>query len=370
MIHTSLWTALTVVITTVGMNAAAAFALSDPALRIIEVVPTDSTTSVPYDADDPSIWIHPREPEKSLILGTDKAKVHGGLYVWDLEGNLLQYIPLNRPNNVDVRHNMQLSTGPVDIAVVNIREEQALRVYAIDPETRRLTDITTPDGIKTPEIEEAGGVSLYRRPRDGAMFVITSSDEGPSASMLYQYRLQDDGSGRVKGTLVRTFAHNVILDKVEGLVVDDELGYIYASDEEFAVRKFYADPDLNRDDQITEFAPRDDGIRGDREGLAIYKCDERTGYILLSNQKSGTVKVYPREGVKGNPHYHPLLATIYTKDSRETDGLDVTSAAIPPLYPQGFLVKHDSPRRLFRIYSWEQVVGAYIKSCSGEQSRK
>lgn len=43
------------------------------------------------------------------------------------------------------------------------------------------------------------------------------------------------------------------------LVVDDELGYIYASDESRAIRKYYADPDRGDDNQIVAFA-KSDGI--------------------------------------------------------------------------------------------------------------
>ncbi len=98
--------------------------------------------------------------------------------------------------------------------------------------------------------------------------------------------------------------------------------------------------------------------------MAIYKYDEKTGFILVSSQKRGTVKVYPREGFDGDPHRHPLLATILTKDSRKTDGLDVTSVAIPSLYPQGFLVKHDSPGRCFRIYDWKEIAGRERLPCA------
>ncbi len=350
------------------MVTGSALSKSDPDVKLIRVYPKGSTSSVPYDADDPAIWIHPDDPRKSLIIGIDKAVNEGGIYVWDLEGNLLQHIQLNRPNNIDVRYGMQLRRGRTDIAVVNLRKEQRLRVYAIDPNERRLKDITTRDGIHTPELEEPGGVALYHRPKDGAMFVFCSSDDGESAYQLYQYRLEDDGSGRVKGYLVRTFAQNTIRDKVEGMVADDELGYLYASDEEYAVRKFYADPELKDNGQIAEFAVGD-GIRGDREGLAIYKCDDKTGYILVSSQKRGTVKVYPREGYGGDPHHHPLLATLLTKDSRKTDGLDVTSVSIPSLYPKGFLVKHDSPGRCFRIYDWRDIAGDHLLPC-GEKADK
>ncbi|MGH7599381.1 MAG: phytase, partial [bacterium] len=39
---------------------------------VVEVNPKMSTSSVIGDADDPAIWVHPADPSKSLIVGTDK----------------------------------------------------------------------------------------------------------------------------------------------------------------------------------------------------------------------------------------------------------------------------------------------------------
>ena len=44
------------------------------------------TAPVPHKkdaADDPAVWIHPQQPELSLILGTDK---QGGLHSYNMDG--------------------------------------------------------------------------------------------------------------------------------------------------------------------------------------------------------------------------------------------------------------------------------------------
>ena len=38
------------------------------------------TDTVSYDTDDPAIWMHPSDPSKSLVIGTDKDSL-GALYV-------------------------------------------------------------------------------------------------------------------------------------------------------------------------------------------------------------------------------------------------------------------------------------------------
>ena len=187
----------------------------------------------------------------------------------------------------------------IDIAVANSRvNPKQIKVYKINPSNGTLSDITTDSGILTPQLDDPYGLCLYQRPSDGAMFVIQSTQAG-AKSNLYQYRLEDDGKGKVKGTHVRTFGNNTIQQFVEGLVADDELGYVYASDETHAIRKFYADPSRGNNNQIVAFA-LNDGISGDREGLAIYHCSNGKGYLLASNQSGTDVKVYRQLAIRTN----------------------------------------------------------------------
>ena len=329
----------------------------------ISVQPRVSTGSVKTDADDPAIWIHPKEPAKSVVFGTDKAGASSGIYVWDMSGKQLQYVAIANPNNVDVRYGFKLGTRKVDIAVTNPRQLKEIKIYEINQQTGLLTDITTSAGIKTPELDTPYGIALYQRPTDGALFAITSSKDGESAKNLHQYRLEPDGAGKVKGSFVRTIGNGVIGTVVEGLTVDDQLGYIYACEEPTAVRKFYADPSLGKDGQIVAFATSD-GISGDREGVAVYGCVDGTGYILVSSQGNTTVKVYRREGEAGDPHKHTLLTTIKTNGSSETDGLDVTNRPTSAQFPKGFLITHNSPGKQFKLYAWEDIAKDYMTTCT------
>lgn len=356
-----------------------------PALRLqaqnfpasLKLDPVRATGSVPNDADDPAIWVHPDDPAKSVIVGTDKDETQGGLYVWSLQGEQIQYIPLQRPNNVDIRRGVNMGAREVDIAVTNLRYSREIRVFEINRKTGTLIDITTEGGIKTPELETPYGLCLYKRPSDGALFVIESSKDGSSSNSLHQYRLYAGSDGNVAGKYVRSFGKNSIRDKVEGLVADDELGYIYAADEEVAVRKYYADPASGNNDQIVAFATEDDGFRGDREGISIYRCDAETGYIFVSSQKPdryvkgrkkkkkkfSPVKVYRREGEPDNPHEHRLLATLETLGSLKTDGLAVISTPISPEFPAGLLVKHHATGRQFVLYDLEPLVAQNALVC-------
>jgi 3-phytase len=81
----------------------------------------------------------------------------------------------------------------------------------------------------------------------------------------------------------------------EGFVADDELGYVYFSEEEKGIHKYNADPSSSQLTRLSFFASGD-GTASDREGLCLYKCNDSTGYLILSSQGNSTFKVYERQG--------------------------------------------------------------------------
>ena len=333
------------------------------------LLPTLATAAVPHDADDPAIWISRSDPAKSLILGTDKQERTGGLYVFGLDGRIRQTIaPLDRPNNVDVEYGLRLGGTSVDVAVLTERDCHCLRVFGIPADGGALTDLA-PDGIpvlegQTGEAAAPMGIALYRRQADGAVFAIVAPKTGGASDYLWQYRLEDAGAGRVRGRFVRRFGAfsrkgSTPRDtgEIEAVAVDDDLGYVYYSDERFGIRKYLADPD--RPGAARELASfGTDGYQGDLEGLAIYATGPGTGFIVSSDQVSrgSRVMLYPREGSGGNPNEHPRIATVLTT-ADATDGLDVTAAALPG-FPRGLLVMMNSRAKDFLIYRWEDVVAA------------
>jgi 3-phytase len=338
------------------------------------IQPIAHTDPVPHDADDPAIWVHPTDPGRSLILATDKVEKQGGLYVFGLDGRLRQSVtPIDRPNNVDIEYGVTLGGRQIDLAVLTERKQHRLRLFTIPADDGKLVELA-PQGAGIPVLEglsgeatEPMGVALYKRPHDGALFAIVAPKTGGTTDYLWQYRLSDDERGGVKGTLVRRFgnfsrrgAAPGEIGEIEAVTVDDELGYVYYSDERFGIRKWQADPDhADAGRELAVFGT--DGYEGDREGLAIYVQRDGggkptpTGYIVSSDQVEGRtrVRLYPREGAPGRPHEHLPVATLPTA-SDETDGLDVTSRPLPG-YPRGLLVMMNSRQRNFLIYRWEDV---------------
>lgn len=311
--------------------------------------PTVITQETAYDTDDPAIWINRKDTASSLIIGTDKA-TNGGLYVFNLEGKIVnKVLGLKRPNNVDIAYGLLLGGVPVDIAVVTERETNKIRIF-------RLPDMAPLDNGGIPVFEKETlqspmGIALYTRPSDTAIFAIVGRKTGPADGYMWQYRLQDNGRGMVQGTVVRKFGKYSGKKEIESIAVDNKLGYVYYSDETVGVRKYAADPDKNDNRELALFAT--DGFISDHEGISIYPLSDSTGYLLVSNQQANSFMVYRREGEKGNPQLHNLIAEVPVS-TLESDGSEVTAVSLGSKFPKGLLVAM-SNGKVFHYYSWVDI---------------
>ncbi len=314
------------------------------------LTPVAITDTLPGDSDDPAIWFNAADPARSLVLGTDKGDSTGGVYVFDLAGHIdraRSVTPLFRMNNVDVAYGFAAGDVSLDVAAATERNRQALRVFSL-PDMRPIDGGGLPlfdgDTSRAPM-----GVALYTRPRDRALFAIVGGKSGPTDGYLAQYRLTY-ANGRVQATLVRQFGAWSGTKEIEAIAVDDELGFVYYSDEQVGVRKYHADPDSGSR-ELALFATT--GVTDDHEGLAIYRRDDTTGYIVLSDQGANRIHIFPREGTQRSPHEHPVLAVLPVR-AQETDGLEVTARALGDRFPDGLLVMM-SNRGAFHFYRWSDV---------------
>jgi 3-phytase len=327
--------------------------------------PAVATARVGGDADDPAIWVHPGDPARSLIVATNKeAAPRGALVVFGLDGQIRQTIAgIDRPNNVDIETGFPLAGARAAIAVATERYRRRLRVFRIDGDTGRLEDVSSGGGIPVLEARagrgrEPMGIALYQRAGDGAVFAIVSPKEGPKQNYLEQYRLLEDGAGRVKGVKVREFGHFSGAGEIEAVAVDDELGYVYYADEHAAIRKYHADPDHpEAARELAAFGTA--GYRGNREGIAIYATGEGRGYLVTTDQIRGGSRflIYRREGRPGAPHDHGEPA-VFATAADSTDGIEATAAPLGARFPRGLLAVMNSQGRNFLFYRWEDVEAA------------
>src|SRR5262249_21339671 len=102
---------------------------SVPAVR--ETAPVDAARDA---ADDPAIWVAPN-PAESLVIATQKK---GGIYVFDLDGKIVQVVPGGRPNNVDLRDGFAWPEGTGPIVGAGDRSDNTLVFWRFDPRARKL----------------------------------------------------------------------------------------------------------------------------------------------------------------------------------------------------------------------------------------
>jgi 3-phytase len=201
------------------------------------------------------------------------------------------------------------------------------------------------------------GISMYRRQADGAIFAIVAPKTGGLENYLWQYRLTfDEKAGVVRGNFVRRFGSFSGTGEIEAVAVDDEAGFVYYADEEFALRQWHADPD-HRDagKELAVFAR--DGFTMQREGIAIVARPDGSGFIVCSDQIPGAtqLRIYQRQGPPGRPFEHPFVAAL-TTGTDSTDGLDLTTAGVSDRLAGGLLVMMNSAGRNFQIYDLRDVL--------------
>ncbi|MEN3001149.1 MAG: phytase [Armatimonadota bacterium] len=325
-------------------------------MRRMNIQPVRQTMPLSDDADDPAIWVHPTKPTLSLIIGTNKARTpRGALGVFDLNGRLIQLITgLDQPNNVDVAYGFRTRRGRVDLAVATERYAERLRIFQIDPQRRRLIDITDLERARVFAGERGErampmGIALYQNPRTGAIEAIVSRKAGPQNGYLHQYRLVETRPGKVGVRFVRAFGRFSGKNEIEAIAVDHALGYVYYADEGFGVRKYHADaahPHAER--ELALFATH---FRGEHEGIALYMPRRGDGYLLCVEQlpNNSRLHIYPRTGMQREP------IAVVDLGTDETDGIEVTARSLGAPFESGMLVAMHSKGRNFWLFSWESI---------------
>ncbi len=315
-----------------------------------EVVPSLETEPVPSTddaADDSCIWIHPLDPSLSLVIATDK---DSGLLVYDLSGRELQHVPDGRLVNVDLRYNFPLGSQRVAIVTAGNDGDDTLAVYKLDVATRSLVPVASRGiglGI------EVYGCCMYRSPVTGEYFFIGTSRQGE----VEQWRLFDDGSGKVDASLVRQLD---VGEQTEGCVADDLYGWLFIAEEDFGIWKYGAEPDAGTARVMIDSTGSGGHLSADVEGLTIYYSAEGTGYLLASNQGASSFVVYER----AEPHSYVKTFRVVTGNGIDgvsnTDGIDVTNFGLGAGFTCGVFVAQDdsngTENQNFKLMAWEDVI--------------
>ncbi|MDY6926256.1 MAG: phytase [Pseudomonadota bacterium] len=272
-------------------------------------------------ADDPAIWVNRLNPAASLVLGTDKKY---GLNVYSLKGEQLQSLPVGRVNNVDVRYQIDTPAGKQDIAVASNRSSQTLSVYYISATGKVThagelpTTLSDVYGLCSGVID--GQLHTFINDTDGRyqQYAFTFTGDGPSAELVGEFNLPS---------------------QPEGCVVDDAREILYMGEEAAGIWQKALSQPLSAPNLIASVGEE---VEADIEGMGIYTLEDKR-YLVVSSQGNSRFAVYALDD--GNR----LLGTfrIGINGARqidgvsETDGLEVTSTALGPQFPDGLMVVQD-----------------------------
>ncbi len=330
-----------------------AIAAALPAFTVAATRETTPVATLDDAADDPAIWRNRREPEKSLVIGTDK---RAGIHVYDLQGKAVSFTPSPRLNNVDLRDRVMIAGKRGIIVVASDRQDvarAAIALFRLDVAARRLVPLATlPVGPG-----EAYGMCLWQRASDGAIHAFLVLKDG----RIDQFAL--DLAGPVpRGTLVRQMK---LGSQSEGCVVDDRTGLLYVAEEDVGLWRFSADPAASR---LPEALGRADGrqLVADAEGLAIIPKGRTGGYLLASSQGDNAYTLYDLKSGAYLTRFRIGNGRVRTSADvdgvQETDGLEFVPGRFGPEFPNGLLVVQDgdnSPEaQNFKYVSWQQVIRA------------
>ena len=304
------------------------------------------------NADDPAIWIHPTDKSKSLLFLSDK---DSGIYVYDLSGKKLQQIDFKTSlNNIDLRYDLKCGNNKIDIVAGNLRDTGKLSVLKVNANyggsVLPVTLLSDQNSASNSIQKNSYGFTLYQK-NDGTVYAF---DKPKSSTPIKQWRIDCSADEKITTVDVRT-VNDVSIGVAEGFIADDQLGYVYFVEEAKGIHKYNADPSSSNLKRLSFFASGD-GTASDREGIALYECQDGTGYLVLSSQGNSLFKVYGRKGD------NKFLKTFNAKSVAGTDGLDVSSESLPN-YLNGFAVIHDGGAN-YNIYDWKDIAGSDLKSCS------
>lgn len=306
---------------------AGAGGLSPPA-RVAPVAETDPVPDADDAADDPAIWVNRSNPAQSRIIGTNKK---GGLAVYDLDGQQVQYLPVGRVNNVDLRVGFSLAGKRVPLVAASHRDDKAIRLWVGDDTTGMLKEAPG-RGIAT-TVAEPYGLAMYTSAKSGKTFVFVNDKAG----RVEQWLVQESG-GSLTGSLVRTLK---LEGQVEGMFADDELGNLYVGEETRGVWRFGAEPDAPVTGVLVDQAKPNGNITPDVEGISMWKGERGEGYLIVSSQGSNEFLLYARTPPNAFKGAFTVIDGPSVDGASETDGVDATSESLGGAFPCGLIVVQD-----------------------------
>lgn len=296
-------------------------------------------------ADDPAIWLS-KDGMSSRIIGTQKK---GGIYLYNLQGEITQEILGGKPNNIDIRNDFAWSENlKAPIIVTSDRIDNAAAVYRFDEAKKELE--TNPILRINSGFAEIYGICIGNFA--GQTLIGATSKIGE----FKLFKIENNN-----GLNAKLIGQTALGSISEGCVFDDEKQRIYVSQELVGIWQLSINGDVLDKKLIDDV--KSPYLKADIEGLSIWKKDGKA-YLIASVQGKSQFAIYD---ILSEPKYlknikisaNPKFDRVTT-----TDGLDVHSGDFGIGLNNGIMVVQDdkntnpSATQNFKIIDFNSVLNS------------
>jgi 3-phytase len=305
-------------------------------------------------ADDPVVWVG-RQPvtvmgarTPGVVVGTDKK---AGLYVYGLDGSVLQFMPEGLLNNVDATEGLTVSGRPQLVLGASDRTpgRTGVSLYLFDPAGTGDNGVR-PWGAITTDVVEPYGFCFARIGAE--VHAILVGHEGE----MRQFVLTADAAGAPVSREVRRFEIGSIS---EGCAADPETNALYLTEENVGLWRYGLDPASGDTRTLVQgIAP--DVLVADAEGLTVI-ADGAARYLIGSSQGDSAFPVWRIDGAA--PEYKGrFVVEDGTVDGvTGTDGLAALGGPVGA-FPEGLVVVQDDVNDVgtqnFKYIDWRDIRAA------------
>jgi 3-phytase len=255
---------------------------------------------------------------------------------------------------VDIRYNFTFDNGEkTDIVGASNRTTNSLLLMEMD-ENGSIVAGSAKEFDSN--VNEVYGFCMYFDKNDNKHYAFINGKDGN----IEQWEISDTGQRELNATVVRTLKVNT---QPEGMVADDESGYLYVGEELEGIWKFVAGADEHTEKTFVPMSGEDNpAIEFDVEGLSIYYGPDLKGYLIASSQGNYTYAIFEREGE--NEYITSFSIGENIVDAvEETDGIAVTNTALGNAFPDGVFVVQDGynydgenpENQNFKYVDWRKI---------------
>ena len=306
--------------------------------EVIANVETEPVFAGDDAADDMCVLENFNNPEKSLIISSDKKY---GIIVYDLDGVKLYDYEVGRINNVDILPSRSIQNKYI-VAGTN-RTYNSIDIYSFNSKGE-LENLILRKEI--PSLKDVYGVTFYRDEFNTYLFI--SDKKGNVEQWSYN---NDEVNSEVK--FVRKLRFSSL---VEGLVADESKGKIYIGKERKGIWELNAFPSFDSQNKL--IFKKSKNFKPDFEGLALRDDGNGEGYLIASVQGSNGYLIIDRKSLDAKIFFR-IIDGDKIDGTTETDGIDVTSIKTLK-FPNGFFIAQDDDNdglnQNFKLVDWNKIL--------------